>query len=78
MSDTFGTVIPGKEEDNCPKTLPIVCTSNFAKYTMRVVTTMATSEPGILSVILGHTSIIAIAIRPISVAVQLMVPIFWM
>ena len=52
----------------------MVFTSSFAKYTIAVVTIIATSEPGILSVTLGQMSMIATATNPITVAVTLIVP----
>ncbi len=73
---TFGSENLGKLDDSCPNTLPIVLTSSPMTFTRIVVTTMATRDPGILSVTLGHTSIITTARRPTRVAVQLIVPIF--
>lgn len=60
-----------KQEDelSSPYTLPIVLIGSFAKYAIAVVIIMATSEPGILSVIFGHISMIAMAESPMSEAV---------
>ena len=67
----------GNEDDNSPYTLPIVLTGSFAKYTISVVTMIAISDPGILSVTFGQTTMISTAATPISVAVRLIVAAFF-
>ena len=72
-----GTWKAGNAEFNCPYTLPMVLTGSFAKYAMAVVTTIATKEPGILSVTFVQSSMMATAATPIRVAVRLILWIFF-
>ena len=71
-----GTWNDGKDESSSPYTLPIVFTGSFAKYTIAVVVIIATREPGILSVILGHMSIITTAAIPMREAERFIVFMF--
>ena len=74
--DMEGTWNDGKDESSSPYTLPIVFTGSFAKYTVAVVVIIATREPGILSVILGHMSIITTAAIPMREAERFIVFMF--
>ncbi len=77
ISDMFtdGSAGAGKEEESVPYTLPMVLTGSCAKYVIAVVMTMATREPGILSVTFGQTSMMTTAAAPMSAAVGFSVPI---
>ena len=68
---TFGSFGVGNEEFSSPNTLPIVLTSRPVIFTRRVVIIIATREPGILSVIFGHTSIMITASSPTRAALGL-------
>ena len=72
-----GTWKAGNAEFSCPYTLPMVLTGSFAKYAIAVVTTIATKDPGILSVIFVQRSMMAMAATPIRVAVRLILWIFF-